>query len=52
MVLVGKPEGKRPLERPRRRWEVGFKLDLREIGWGCVSIGFTWLRVVIIGGLL
>jgi hypothetical protein len=33
-VLVGKPEGKRPLEGPRRRWEDGIKLDLREIGWG------------------
>jgi hypothetical protein len=33
-VLVGKPEGKRPLERPRRRWEDGIKTDLREIGWG------------------
>jgi hypothetical protein len=32
-VLVGKPEGKRPLERPRRRWEDGIKMDLREIGW-------------------
>jgi hypothetical protein len=33
-VLVGKPEGKRPLGRPRRRWEVWLKMDLREIGWG------------------
>jgi hypothetical protein len=32
-VLVGKPEGKRPLGRPRRRWEDGIKMDLREIGW-------------------
>jgi len=31
-VLVGKPEGKRPLGRPRRRWENKIKLDLREIG--------------------
>ena len=31
-VLVGKPEGKRPLERPRRRWENNIKLDLREVG--------------------
>jgi hypothetical protein len=31
---VGKPEGKRPLGRPRRRWEDGVKMDLREIGWG------------------
>jgi hypothetical protein len=31
-VLVGKPEGKRLLERPRHRWEYGIKMDLREIG--------------------
>jgi hypothetical protein len=31
-VLVGRPEGKRPLERPRRRWEDNIKIDLREIG--------------------
>jgi hypothetical protein len=30
-VLVGKPEGKRPLGRPRRRWEEGIRMDLREI---------------------
>jgi hypothetical protein len=35
-VLVGKPEGKRPLERPRRRGEDGIRMDLREIGWGSV----------------
>jgi hypothetical protein len=33
-VLMGKSEGKRPLERPRRRWEDGIRIDLREIGWG------------------
>jgi hypothetical protein len=33
-VLIGKPEGKRPLGRPRRRWEDGIMMDLREIGWG------------------
>jgi hypothetical protein len=32
-VLVGKPEGKRSLERPRRRWEGGIKMDPRETGW-------------------
>jgi hypothetical protein len=32
---VGKPEGKRPLWRPRRRWEDGIIMDVREIGWGC-----------------
>jgi hypothetical protein len=34
-VLVEKPEGKRPLRRPRRRWEDGLRMDLRKIGWGC-----------------
>jgi hypothetical protein len=33
-VLVGKPEGKRSLERPRHRWEDGIRMDFREIGWG------------------
>jgi hypothetical protein len=33
-VLVGKPEGKRPLGRPGRRWEDGIRMDLREIGLG------------------
>jgi hypothetical protein len=32
-VLVGKPEGKRPLGRPRRRWENGIRIDLRETDW-------------------
>jgi hypothetical protein len=32
-ILVGKPEGKRPLGRPRRRWVDNIKIELREIGW-------------------
>jgi hypothetical protein len=32
-VLLGKPKEKRPLERPRRRWEEGIRMDLREIDW-------------------
>jgi hypothetical protein len=40
-VLVGKPEGKRPLGRPRRRWENGFRMDLRETGLG----GLDWFRL-------
>jgi hypothetical protein len=36
-VLVGKPEGKRPLTRPRCRWLDGMKMDLKEIGLGCVD---------------
>jgi len=34
-VLMGKPEGKRPLGRPRRRWEDNIKIDLKEVGGGC-----------------
>jgi hypothetical protein len=37
-ILVGKPEGKRPLGRPRCMWEDNIKMDLREIGWG----GMDW----------
>jgi hypothetical protein len=50
-VSVGKPEGKRPLERPRRRWEDEIKMDLREVGCGVWS-GFTWLRIGTVGALL
>ena len=35
MVLVGKPEGKRPLGRPRRRWEDNIKMDLQKVGRAC-----------------
>jgi hypothetical protein len=52
-VLMGKPEGKRPLEITRHRWEDGIKMDLREIGWGGgVWSGFTLLRIGTVGGLL
>jgi hypothetical protein len=47
-VLVGKPEGKRPLGRPRHRWEDGI---LGRLAWG-VWIGFDWLRTGTGGGLL
>jgi hypothetical protein len=43
-ALVGKPEGRRPLERPRRRWEDNIKKDLREVGWGAWT-GSVWLRI-------
>jgi hypothetical protein len=39
--LVGKPDGKRPLVRPKRRWEDGIKMDLREVGWG----GLEWIHL-------
>jgi hypothetical protein len=52
-VLVGKPEGNRPLERTRCRREGGVKMDLREIGLGGGGWnGFTWLRIGTVGGLV
>jgi hypothetical protein len=36
-ALVGKPEGTRPLGRPKRRWEDSIKMDLREVGWGSMD---------------
>ena len=41
-VLVGKREGKRPLGRPRRRWEDNIKMDLQEVGCG----GIDWMELV------
>jgi hypothetical protein len=41
MVLMGKPEEKRLLGRPRRKWEDGIRMDLREIGWGRVD----WIQL-------
>ena len=41
-VLVGKPKGKRPLGRPRLRWEDNIKMDLQEAGWGCGD----WVELV------
>jgi hypothetical protein len=40
-VLVGKPEGKRPIGRPRCRWEDGIRMDFRETGLG----GVDWIRL-------
>jgi hypothetical protein len=40
-VLMGKPEGKRPLARLRRRWKNGIKMDLRQIGWE----GMEWVHL-------
>jgi hypothetical protein len=51
-VLVGKPEGKRPLGRPRHRWEDGIGMDLKEIVLRGVWIGFDWLGTGTGGGLL
>jgi hypothetical protein len=40
-ISVGKPEGRRPLGRPRRRWMDNIKMDLREIGWD----GMDWINL-------
>jgi len=50
-VLVGKPEGKRPLGRPRCRWEDNIKMDLEEVGCGAWT-GSIWLRTGTGGGHL
>jgi hypothetical protein len=47
-ILVGKPEGKRPLGRSRCRWMDNIKMDVREIPW----TGSVWLRIGTSGGLL
>ena len=50
-VLVGKPEGKRPLGRPRRRWEDNIKMDVQK--WeGLVGTGWSWFRIGTGGGHL
>ena len=50
-LLVGKPEGKRALGRPRRRWEDNIKMDLQEVGVGR-GTGWSWLRIGTGGGHL
>ena len=45
MVMVGNPEGKRPLGRPRRRWEDNIKIDLQEVGWESVD----WINLAELG---
>ena len=48
---MGKPEGKRLLGRPRRRWEDNIKVVLQEVGWGA-GTGLVWLRTGTGGGHL
>jgi len=48
-VLVGKPEGKRPLGRPRRRWEDNIKMGLPEVGCEAWT-GSIWFRIRTSGG--
>jgi hypothetical protein len=50
-LLVGKPERKRPLGRPRRRWLDNIKIDLKEIKWNSMD-WIVWLRIGTSGGLL
>jgi len=50
-VLVGKPQGKRPLGTPRLRWENNIKMDLEELGCGDTD-GSSWLRIGTGGGHL
>jgi hypothetical protein len=50
-ILVGTREGKRPLGRPRRRWEDNIEMDLQGVGWGTWT-GLIWLRIGTGGGLL
>ena len=50
-VLVGKPEGKKPMGRPRRRWEDNIKMDFQEVGGGHGN-GWSWLRIGTDGGHL
>jgi hypothetical protein len=50
-ILVGKPEGKRPLGRPRHRWVDNIKIDIEKVD-GMVWIGFIWLRIGTSGRLL
>jgi len=49
--LMGKIEGRRPLGRPRHRWEDNIKMDLQEVGCGAWT-GLIWLRIGTGGGLL
>jgi hypothetical protein len=50
-ILVGRPEGRRPLGRPRRRWEDNIKMDIQEVGWGAWT-GLIRLKIGTGSGLL
>jgi hypothetical protein len=52
-LLMGKPEGRRPLGRPRCRWVDNIRMDLGETGWdGVMWTGLVWFRIGIGGELL
>ena len=44
-VSVGRPDGRRTLERPRIRWEDNIKMDFQDVGWGCMD----WTDVAVVG---
>jgi hypothetical protein len=50
-LLVGKPQGKRPLGRPRRRWVYNIRIELGEVGWG-VWTGLVWLRRALVNSVI
>jgi hypothetical protein len=50
-ILVGKPEGRKALGRPRRTWNNSIKMDLRDMGW-CALTGSIWLRTGTGGWLM
>jgi hypothetical protein len=50
MVLMGKPEGERPLGRPRHGWEDNIEMSIQEVGWGPWT-GLVWLGIGMGGGM-
>jgi hypothetical protein len=50
-VVVGRPERKTPLGRPRHRWEINNKIDIQEVGWGGMD-WIIWSRIGKCGGRL
>jgi len=51
-VLVGKPKGRRPLGRPRRRWVDNIRMDLQEVGMWVYGLDWAWSRLETGGGRL
>jgi hypothetical protein len=51
-ILMRRSEGRRPLGRPRRRWEDNIKMALHDEGWGGARTGLIWLKIEIGDGLL
>jgi hypothetical protein len=52
-IMVGRPEERKPLGRPRHRWEDNIKMDFQELEWGGGAwTGLSWLRIKTGGGLL